>query len=549
MKAAIYNRRSSDREDRQVLSIEEQRDANKHRLSQSGDKYVGTYEEDKSAKTPCIRLEFNKLMDDAEKGKVEVIYCWKLNRLARNPVDGGRVQWLLMSGTIKAIVTHERTYLPTDNVLQMAVELGMAAQYSIDLGKDVKRGMMQKVKMGWKPGVPPVGYKPDYDGLKGQRVVSKDEERFLIVRRCWDLLVKEQRTVPYILKVATEEWGLTRLSGRGKPPVPISLSGMYKIFTNEFYYGELLWNGEAFPGKHEPMVTRAEFDRAQEILGRKGKPRPRTNQNSFAGLIRCGECGSMIVMELKRKLVKSEGRLREYRYFRCSKHVKGCVCKQTCRLKAEELDVQLSRVADTAELPQSIVEWSLQKLKLSQEDTKKTQSHELEKLQERHRGIQQKRSSLIDRQLASETRLPEEMYQEKLVELSNEARDMQGRIKDFEAHASQWALDLIDAVTFTEALRSKFAVGTDEEKLYILRKLGQTVELKDGQLTFRLREPYHTLSVGLLTVTKKLGSVEPLQCSLRNVRKDIMDVVNVLWWAGMDLNHRPRAYKSRALTN
>ena len=67
-------------------------------------------------------------------------------RLARNPIDGGRVQWLLQSGALKAIITSDKIYLPTDNVIQMAVEFGMSTQYSIDLGKDVKRGMLQKLR-------------------------------------------------------------------------------------------------------------------------------------------------------------------------------------------------------------------------------------------------------------------------------------------------------------------------------------------------------------------------------------------------------------------
>lgn len=544
MKAAMYCRRSQDREDRQVLSIEEQRDENKLRLSMSGDKSVGTYEENKSAKTPGIRTEFNRLLADIRSGKVEVVYCWKLNRLARNPEDGGKIHQLLLMGLLKAIVTNDKTYLPTDNVMQMYVELGMATQYSIDLSKDVKRGMMHKVKMGWKPGVSPVGWRPDYDGLKGQRVISKDEDRFNTVRRCWDLLLERRMTVPDILKIATEEWGLTRLAARGKPPVPICKSAMYKIFTNSFYCGEIVWNGEVFEGKHEPMITRAEFDLAQEILGRKGKSRLKTNKNFYSGLIRCGECGSMIVMELKRKLVKSQDRIKEYRYFRCSKHVKNCCCTQTCRLTTEELEVQLTKVVEAVELPDALIEWSLEQLKLSQEDTKKDESRGLEGLQEKYRSILEKRSNLIDRQLVTETRLPEDIYQQKLQELSNEVQRLQSQIQDFEAHSSQWGLDIAKAVSFTEKLRERFSTGTDEKKLEILQRLGQTIELRDGMLTFALQKPYQALSDGRKKLEDALGSVEPLQCGLQSVRKEVLDIMSSLWWARVELNRRPQVYKS-----
>jgi len=48
----------------------------------------------------------------------------------------------------KSIVTVNREYLPSDNTLPMAVELGMANQYSIDLGIDVTRGMKSKADKG-----------------------------------------------------------------------------------------------------------------------------------------------------------------------------------------------------------------------------------------------------------------------------------------------------------------------------------------------------------------------------------------------------------------
>jgi len=59
---------------------------------------------------------------------------------------------------IQEIRTFERTYLPSDNVLLIAVELGMANQYVRDLSVNIRRGIREKVRRGvysWKA---PVGY-------------------------------------------------------------------------------------------------------------------------------------------------------------------------------------------------------------------------------------------------------------------------------------------------------------------------------------------------------------------------------------------------------
>jgi DNA invertase Pin-like site-specific DNA recombinase len=71
-----------------------------------------------------------------------------LNRLARNPVDGGNISYALQMSIIKQIVTSERVYRPDDNVLMMAVELGMANQFINDLSKDTKRGLKAKAERG-----------------------------------------------------------------------------------------------------------------------------------------------------------------------------------------------------------------------------------------------------------------------------------------------------------------------------------------------------------------------------------------------------------------
>jgi len=73
-----------------------------------------------------------------------------LNRLTRNPIDSGKLSWLLQQGVIKSIQTIERQYLPSDNVLLFNVETGQANQYVLDLGRDAKRGLLKKLNAGWK---------------------------------------------------------------------------------------------------------------------------------------------------------------------------------------------------------------------------------------------------------------------------------------------------------------------------------------------------------------------------------------------------------------
>ena len=123
----IYCRKSSEAEDRQVLSIESQISELKKLSERLNLKVIDIFTESQSAKSPGRPL-FNEMIKKINQGKADGIICWKLDRLARNPIDGGQVIWMLQEAIIKHIQTFDRGYYPEDNVLLMSVEFGMANQ-------------------------------------------------------------------------------------------------------------------------------------------------------------------------------------------------------------------------------------------------------------------------------------------------------------------------------------------------------------------------------------------------------------------------------------
>src|SRR3989338_1498501 len=157
MRYFLYARKSTDVEDKQVLSIEAQLSELRSLAWREGLEIAEEFVEKRSAKMPG-RSVFNEMMARIQKGEAQGIVCWKIDRLARNPVDGGQIQWLLQNGNIAHIQTHDRSYYPADNVLMMSVELGMANQYIRDLSVNTARGLRQKARMGIYPGLAPFGY-------------------------------------------------------------------------------------------------------------------------------------------------------------------------------------------------------------------------------------------------------------------------------------------------------------------------------------------------------------------------------------------------------
>ena len=532
---AIARKSTKDKEDQQVLSISSQEEENEKSVQRVGGTITKPYTEERSAKQPG-RPIFNQLIADIEAGIINVIACWRLNRLARNPIDGGRIMWLLQQGILKAIITSEKVYLPSDNVIQMSVEFGMSTQFSIDLGKDVMRGMLQKAKMGWRPGIAPVGYLNDYGGIKGEKKIFKDSERFDLVRRCWDYLLTGAYTVEEIFDIATNEWEMTVVRGRKKIVRPIGFNTLYDIFHNSFYYGEYDWGGQTWQGLHEPMISREEYDRAQEIIGARGRPRKQTHENPYPCLIQCGECGGSIVIDVKKKFVKRENRTKILEYFRCGKQKKKQCTQKHC-LRRELLDPQILSMVMAAELPQAFIDWALEKLKLTQEDKKKEREQELNRLQESHRASEKKVNDFIDMRLENPTLFPADTFKRKLESLELDVKRCEAQVNNYGKVGRTWREEFIDKLLFTEKAQEKFIKAVDPKvRIGMLSELKESLELTDRELTFRLQEPFSTFMRGKLRMQAKLGSLDPINCRLQNVKSDVLEKVIPVWSRRPELN-------------
>ena len=525
-KAAVYCRKSSDSEDRQVQSIPDQQRELAPVLKYMQLKKVVEFGESQSAKRPG-RPQFNEMIAMIESGKVDVLVCWKINRLARNPIDGGKIQWLLQQGALKAIVTPSKIYLPTDNVLMMTVELGMATQYSLDLSRDVLRGMTSKVNKGSPPWKAPVGYLNDPRGLKGQKQIFVDKEKFPLVRKMWDLMLTGNYTIKAITDKAGQEWGLSNREGK-----PLSLGGGYKTFTNPFYYGEFTFKGEINIGNYEPMITKEEFDMVQKILGRAGKPRPKYKRLPFNGVINCGGCGAMVTADEKHKCIKSTGTMAQWIYHRCTRRKKDTDCHER-PIKHEELLKQIEECLDSITIPPEFLHWAIEVLRENNAVEESTRAQMITNQRKTYDGCLQRIQNLINlyvspdnagRELLSE----EEFKAQKnlLVEQKNKA---EAELRKIETNVDGW-LDLTEK-TFNFATYAKawFDKGDYEQKTQILRALGKNLTLKDGKLHIDLQKPFLILKDGLQVEPLKTARLEPTVIALDKTQNTPLGGANLRW--------------------
>ena len=348
MKCFIYCRKSTEAEDRQVMSLASQADEIERLIA--GDTnltIVHRYEEAYSAKQPGRPL-FDEMLKRVERGEAEAILAWHPDRLARNAMDGGRIIHLLDQGKLKNLRFCSYAFEnSSQGKFMLAIIFGYSKYYVDNLSENVKRGLHTKVQRGWRPNLAPIGYR----NCKETGTIVPDGEHFTAVKRMFDLLLTGHYTVPEIHRIVCNDWGYTTPALKTRGGKKLARSTLYRVLSNPFYAGYLPWNGELHPGAHQPVVSKSEFERAQKLLGKVDKPRPKQIQFDYAGMFKCGACGLSVTAERKRK---PSGR--EYIYYHCTRVHRSPACTEPS-IEGRELDKQVNAFLERVRLPESIAQW------------------------------------------------------------------------------------------------------------------------------------------------------------------------------------------------
>ncbi|HEY4516175.1 MAG TPA: recombinase family protein [Candidatus Paceibacterota bacterium] len=342
----LYARKSTDVEDKQVLSIDAQLTELREFAKRENLNIAQEFIEKQSAKVPG-RPIFNEMMKRVEKGDADCILSWHPDRLARNSVDGGKIVYFLDIGLLASLKFPQFWFESTP---QGKFTLSMAfvqSKYYVDsLSENTKRGLRQKVRMGIFPSQAPLGYLND----SRTKTIVVEKKKSRIVRLAFEKYTKGNMRLEDVSTFLAKSGVTTRTGKR------ISKTKASFILSNPFYIGLFKYGGEIHEGKHEPIISKKLFDEAQAMLKFRGQPerKPQNEPQPFCGLISCASCGMMITGEYKVKKQKN-GNVHEYIYYHCSKKRKDFDCPEPC-IRQEELDRQLSSLIQKVSLPKDWAE-------------------------------------------------------------------------------------------------------------------------------------------------------------------------------------------------
>lgn len=502
IKYFTYARKSQEGEERQVQSIPDQLREDDALAKRYNIKVVDILTEEGSAKEPNKRPIFDEMLERIKKGEANGIICWNLNRLSRNPVDSGKLQWMLQQGMIRSILTPNREYKPNDNAIIFSVESGGANQFILDLKVGVNRGLTSKVKKGQVPIFAPLGYLNTKHETRGENYIIKDPERFDLIQKAWHLMLTGEYSIPKLLKVLNEDWGMRTRKSKHRGGGPINKSTMYNILTNIFYTGLFVYRGELGNGTHEPMITVQEFDKVQVLLGQNGRPRAKTHAFAFTGTMICGECGSSVTACEKTKLVKSTGKLKDYTFYYCSRRkIGGGKCSQKKYIPLAEMEGLIKTEIDKYTISTKFRDWAL---RILQEDHAH-EAAEREAIYNSQLNALETAQKELDTLITMRMRelINDDQYTSRKKELTDKIAILKQKVAETQNRAHNWLKYTEEAFDFAHTAKTKFdnPKTTLEEKKSLFMSLGGNYSLKGGKL-------FISPCIYLEPIAKKRNAVE-----------------------------------------
>lgn len=318
LRVAAYCRVSTDRED-QANSLTSQKTYFSDYIQQHDDwLLVDIYpDEGISGTTTRHREQFNRMIRDAEMGKIDLILTKEVSRFARNTVDTLEYTRRLKQMGVGVIFTNDNIDTrDNDGELRLTLMASMAQEESRKTSERVKWGQKRRMEAGVVFGNNCI-YGFDLTG--GQLTVKEDEAQ--VIRHIYHKFLNEGKGTHVIARELYEE---------GIPP-PKSATGKWscvmirRILRNEKYVGDVLQKkfvtvdflthkkvenrGQEeqilLQDHHEAIIDRPTWDAVQAELSRRaGKQTDNSkysNRYWCSGKIRCGACGSRFVPRINKR--------------------------------------------------------------------------------------------------------------------------------------------------------------------------------------------------------------------------------------------------------
>lgn len=526
----VYLRKSTEGEERQVLSIESQKDKILETFSNL--EIIEILEERHSAFKPYNRPIFEGMIKRIQKGEANGIIAWHPDRLSRNEIDASTLTYLVRTNIINDLKFDSYNFDNSpEGIMMLQLALSQSQYFSSKLGKDVKRGLQKKIQMGWRPGLAPEGYLNIIGQQQGLKGIKIDKKRFTLLRKAFDKMLTGNYSAIEILNNLNNDWGYKTVKRRKVGGNKLSKSTWYKILANPFYAGINIFNGIETKGKHKPMITINEYNHIQKLLGKKGSKRqPKERNFIYSGVFKCSDCGCSITAEHKTKLIKKTRTIKEYNYYHCTHKKKDFLCKQAS-IEERIVNRQALKALERLKMHHTLLNWALDYINEQKFENNSNKNTFNIKIEEIKKQISTLTSMRIRDLLTDEEYLKEKInFKNKLKHITQKEKNRPNEIKISELTK--------EAFKFSYSALENFKKEKKIKKKEVLFKLGSNHKIKDKKAHFSIHKWLLPIYNNAKQFSAELVRLEPTETLINTIQKEAFTSLRLRWHGMRESNPR-----------
>jgi site-specific DNA recombinase len=269
-RCAVYTRKSTEEGlEQEYNSIDAQRDAGQAFIvSQRAEGWISVgdaYDDPAFSGGNMERPALKRLLADVERGRIDVVVVYKIDRLTRSLADFSKIiEVFERHGVSFVSVTQQFNTTTSMGRLMLNILLSFAQFEREVTGERIRDKIAASKRKGlWMGGHPPLGY----DVKNRVLVVNKAEAR--VVRRLFEDFLELRSSTEIASRLTAEGIGTkawTTQDGRHNPGARIDKKYLHKVLRNRVYLGEISHKRNWYPGQHEPIIHPGLWGRVHEIL-------------------------------------------------------------------------------------------------------------------------------------------------------------------------------------------------------------------------------------------------------------------------------------------
>ena len=267
------------------------------------------------------------------------------------------------------------------------------------------------------------------------------------------------------------------------------MTTLHRILRKLIYTGEFEYGGKVYQGIHEPLVSRAVWERCQEILdGRHAKKHRKTKHDfAFSGLIRCGHCGCSLVGEIKK------GR---YVYYHCTGYRGKCPERYT---REENLTNCFAERLRELVVGPEILAWLQDDLITSDLTQQAAREQALRRYQAELDRLQRRLDTLYDDRL--DGRIDGARYDQKAAEIQEDQQRIRAKVSECRGTLPP-AEAAVNLLALTSRSADLFAEQSGAEQRKLLRLVLGDAIWQAGELRMSFQPPFEQLRLSNSTSTR-----------------------------------------------